>query len=152
MNKFEAASRNERTLLREFLLTRGIENVNFTGDTSYERYDGTYRNSKGENIIFEVKVRSISSTNFKTSIIEKPKYDFLLREADRLNAIPFVFIFYIDNKVLVQNLLDSSCIKKNIVKEAPKTTMGDRYKKIKTFIEIPITTYNTYNFKIKRDE
>lgn len=150
MNNFQTASIKSKEYMTELLKTQGIDSskICFTSEKGYKRYDGTYQNSKGKTIIFEIKVRNVASFQYPTTVIEQSKYDFLINEHKRSGVIPFIFIFFTDGKVLIQNLLGNSVTAKEYY--APRTTAGDNTRVIKKFMEFPINSSNTYSFNISK--
>lgn len=133
MDKFQIASEQERKKMESLFLKHNITNYHFTPSTSYQQYDGTYTTTKGENIVFEVKVRDVSSKAYKDTIIEESKLDYLLTR----NETPYVFIFFNDNTYLYHRLTKKSDY--NITeKQANKFTCSHSAKITKRFVEIPI--------------
>lgn len=146
MNRFQLASIKEREYMTNLLRSKGIKDwqVTFTDEKSFKQYDGIYENSKGEMIMFEVKVRNVASNKYPTTVIEQSKYNFLIDAYRKEGVIPYIFIFFTDGKVLIQNLLSRTVVPKSMY--APKTTSGDTTKVLKHFMEIPIDDLNTHKF------
>jgi hypothetical protein len=63
--------------------------------------------------LIEVKIRTCSSTQFQTSMIEKSKFNKLILHADDNNCQPYYWNFYSNGVVEIYNL-----------NEAPKTEQG----------------------------
>ena len=145
MNQFQLSSIRAKELMNNLLNSKGIPNhdIAFTDEKGYDKYDGTFKNSKGQTIMFEIKVRNVPSTQYPTTVIEKGKYDFLINQHNASGVIPYLFVFFTDGKVLIQNLLSKSVIPTRMF--APKTTAGNNEKVIKNFVEFPIDCSNTHN-------
>lgn len=145
MNQFQLSSIRAKELMNNLLNSKGIPNhdIVFTDEKGYDKYDGTFKNSKGQTIMFEIKVRNVPSTQYPTTVIEKGKYDFLINQYNTSGVIPYLFVFFTDGKVLMQNLLSKSVIPTRMF--APKTTAGNNKKVIKNFVEFPINCSNTHN-------
>lgn len=146
MNNFELSSQKERRYTLNLLKNNGIkeEDINFSPIKGNDQYDGTFKNSKGREILFEVKVRNINSFAYKTTIIEESKFNFLLNKAKNDNTTPYIIIFFTDGKVLMQNLFN--CQHRKVQKYAPKTTAENNGTRLKTFIEINIENQNLINY------
>jgi hypothetical protein len=124
----------------EFLFKKyNVLDYNFTPADSFESFDGTYTNSKNEHIVFEVKVRNVPSTQYKTTIIEEFKLDELLKKKDPA----YVFVFFSDNKFMCHKVEPKENYK--ITQQlAPKTTCGNDAKIMKNFINIQIQNVKNY--------
>lgn len=133
MNKFKQSSLVERNKMTALFNMYGITNFSFTDEDSYERFDGEFTNLKNEEIIFEVKVRNIKSNAYRTTIIEKSKYDFLLSQ----DKISYLFIFFNDNSYFIHKL-DKNNNYNMVKRNAPKTTAGNNEMVQKEFVEIYI--------------
>jgi len=132
MNKFKQAALLEREKMETIFKRKGITSYNFTSIDSYDKHDGTFVNTRGETITFEVKVRNVNSGTYNTTIIEKSKFDYLLTQPN-----PHLFIFFQNGRYLVHKLSAD----KNYIfstKFAPKTTSGNTDKIDKQMVEIPI--------------
>lgn len=133
MNAFTQSSIKEREHMERVFLEREITKYSFTDEEGFCRHDGQFTNSKGQEIIFEVKVRNVSSTKYRTTVIEESKFDYLLD--NRRPAV--LFIFFTDGKYLIHKLSrDNKYYTTQML--APRTTAGYNDKVLKTFIEIPI--------------
>jgi hypothetical protein len=143
LNKdFKESSKTERILMSKLLNKKGITNIYFTNEIGYAKFEGLFTNSKGEEIIFEVKNRKNTSTFYNETIIEKTKFDFLLSSG----ITPYIFIFFTDNKVLIHKLDRNNKYKEKIYL-APKTTDGDNTKINKVMIKIEIKKEELYNYE-----
>lgn len=147
-NRFEEASLVERRLTKEFLVSTGIAEkaIYFTDAKSYAAYDGSFY-VNGQKIMFEVKVRNVSSDRYENTVIEQGKYNYLMACAKNSGVKPYIIIFFTDGKVLVKNI--EHCEVKLSEKYAPITTAIYTGKKVKNFMEIPfkmdeLAEYNDY--------
>ena len=138
MNNFQQASSLERKKMEAIFAFHNITNYKFTDELGYARYDGEFVNSKGESIIFEVKVRNVTSTKYKTTVIEQSKYDYLITQSKKA----YVFVFFTDDTYMMHYLNASNNYKKSQM-YAPRTTAANTGHKVKDFIEIPITKLHT---------
>jgi hypothetical protein len=139
MNKFEQAALLERQKMEQIFKNKNITNYTFTDAKGFDKHDGTFVNTRGEIITFEVKVRNVNSGTYNTTVIEQSKYDYLLTQSN-----PHIFIFFQDGRYLLHRL-DSN---KNYIfstKFAPKTTSGYNQKIDKKMVEIPIIERELYN-------
>lgn len=138
-DKFEVASNAERIQMKRLFIQMGVTAYTFTNSAGYDRYDGKYTASTGNEYVFEVKNRNIQSDTYSTAIIDATKVEAVINESKNSKHKPVLFFFYSDNKVMFQPLSESqyySTTKRNI----QQSTMGDRTKKEKTIIEFNITT------------
>lgn len=141
MSAFIESSKTEREKMTKLFKQYNVNTYSFTSDTSHLRHDGEYKTNKYD-VVFEVKVRNISSKSYKTTVIEESKYNYLIDYAYRNGKEPYIFIFFNDGKVLIQNLNTVAHRIKNY--QAPKTTAGDQTKVNKTFFEVEITNKNLH--------
>lgn len=134
-NKFQQSSKLERTKMTALFGLHNITNFSFTDDDGLERHDGEFQNPDNleESIMFEVKVRNVSSSAYRTTIIEESKYDYLMAFGKKA----YLFIFFSDNTYFIHKLDPKNNYKK-VSKSAPKTTCGNRTYVQKNFIEIEI--------------
>lgn len=140
MNKFEIASLLERQKMEKVFEKHNIETYCFTDANSYIQYDGYFINKNNNTITFEVKVRNLSSTSYKTTLIEESKLNFLYQKEN-----PFIFVFFNDNKYLVHKI-DKNKEYLISTKFAPKQTNGDNSKIEKRMVEIPILEKELFTF------
>ena len=140
MNEFTKASQIERAKMEKLFEKFNVSIYSFTKDDSYDQHDGVFINSKDENIMFEVKVRNVTSTQYKTTVIEKSKYDYLMSQTDK---VPYLFIFFSDGTYFPHRLDKNNDYKQSAM-GAPKTTAGDQTRITKQFIEIPINPKQIY--------
>ncbi len=140
MNKFTKASQLEREKMEKLFNKFNVAIYSFTDENSFDKHDGIFINSKDENIMFEVKVRNVTSTQYKTTVIEKNKYDYLMSQSDK---VPYLFIFFSDGTYFPHRL-DKNNNYKQTAMGAPKTTSGDQTRITKQFIEIPLNFNNIY--------
>lgn len=141
-NKFTQSSTLERAKMTDIFNKFNITTYDFTDEKGFAKHDGTFVNSKNEKIMFEVKVRAVSSKAYKTTVIEKAKYDYLLDEAYNTGSKPYVFVFFNDGNYMVQNLETAKVTYSK--KQAPRTTAGSNEMITKHFTEIEITNSNTF--------
>lgn len=138
---FNDAENTERDYMMKVFNQFGITDYKFTPNGSYEQHDGEYTNSKGEKILFEVKVRYKGINEFKTTIIEKSKYDYLLQQELITGKIPYLFAFYPqDNKVFVARVVEGMEEKVN---SCQRQTCGDQTKVYKNLVNFKITEQGT---------
>lgn len=130
MNKFEIAERLERELITGLLNTKGITNIKFSG--KYAQHDGEYITTAGDKVMFEVKVRNVTSNRYPTTVIERSKYEYLKNQSCKA----YLFVFFTDNKVLIQDVKSGKV--KYSTMNAPKTTSGNNTKIAKQFVEFNI--------------
>ena len=145
MNKFIESSKKERELMLTIFNKHNITDYSFTDEYSSLRYDGIFnKESKGttRKIVFEVKNRKIDSNRYRTTVIEKSKYEFLIEFAKENDAEPFIFIFFTDGTYLAENL--NKCNVTFSKKYCPKTTDGNNSMIEKELCEILITKENIY--------
>lgn len=137
------AEQKEMDLMTKVFNQFGITDYKFTEIGSMERYDGDFVNSKGEKIVFEIKVRDLAIDRYPTTIIEDHKYKYLLQQELMTGKIPYLFVFYPrDNKVFITRLKEEGY--KVINNKGCSTTFGTNgYEKNKQFINIPITKQGT---------
>lgn len=141
-NKFVQASQQERQLMESMFLEAGVDQYWFTDDESFDQYDGKYI-YEDKKVIFEVKVRNIPSTQFRTTIINKEKYDFLVNYCKESPDVhPYIFVFFSDEKVFRADLLKDEV--NFITRKAPQTTMGNQTMIEKVFAEFKIDTDKLY--------
>lgn len=140
MNKFQEASKLERTKMTELLQKNGIKEFGFTPDDSFEQYDGWYISNKGKKICFEIKNRTNTSTRYPTTIIEEHKYEYLINQTI---GEPWLFVFFTDYTYLAEHLKVSKKYLKTRI-GASMTTMGDQTMISKIVVEINITKKNTH--------
>jgi hypothetical protein len=139
MNKFTKASEIERQKMEYLFKKYNVSDYEFTPTESFESFDGVFTNSKKEKIVFEVKVRNVPSTQYKTTIIEEFKLDELLKKKEP----SYVFVFFTDNKFMCHKIEAKENYK--ITKQlAPKTTCGNDAKIMKNFINIQIQNVKNY--------
>lgn len=142
--KVQEYSKRERELMEKYMESNGIKTYSFSPIDSFEQWDGKMIDD-GVKIIFEVKVRNIASDKYKTAIIDKVKYDFLMDYTKDTDVQPFIFIFYNDGKVLRKNLKKTKV--KTTEKAAPIMTAEDKGKRIKELTEIPILELNLETYE-----
>lgn len=142
MDKFKIAEELEHKMMIGFLNSKGISNIKFSGD--YWRHDGEYINSKGDLIMFETKVRDVTSKYYPTTVIEKSKYDYLMGQKDPV----YLFVFFTDNKVLVADVKKSDV--KFTKRLSPKTTSGNKEKVLKHFVEFEIKDSTLIDYEQER--
>lgn len=126
-NDFIKASRIEREKMDIIFKKYNVTDYEYSPDDGFDGWDGKYTNSKGEQIIYEVKVREIASDKYKEVILNKSKVDNIVAMAKQENRIPFAFIFFNDNKVGIINLTEWWWFKQSTILVS-KTTMGDQTK------------------------
>lgn len=80
-----------------------VISFDFTPIRGYQKHDGTYSTSRID-VLYECKVRKINSFDYDEVYIDETKYKYLIDEAKKQNRIPYLFIFYKNNKVLTINL------------------------------------------------
>jgi hypothetical protein len=80
MKEILIKSLRERILLFEYLKTNEkVTDVEYTSYDGSDKFDATWLED-GERVIAEVKVRNYPMSTFNTWIIEKIKYDFLVKQ------------------------------------------------------------------------
>lgn len=145
MNNFQIASQKERQKMTSLFEQRGITNYKFTDDNGYDQYDGWFESPKTNEIIcFEVKNRAVSSLAYPTAILNEKKYQFML---DQTIGHPYAFIFYTNNKVLIEDLRSQSYKVTQMYLPATTANYGENI--YKNTIEIPITKNNIYPFTLR---
>jgi hypothetical protein len=142
MNNFQKASVKERQKAEALLISKGVTEYGFTDDEGYDQHDGWYTTKTGKIICFEVKNRNVSSTKYRTTVIEKKKYEYMTNE--QKVGEPYLFVFFTDDKVLVENLTSRPYKQTQFM--APKTTADYSNKILKLQIEIPIDNTNILTF------
>lgn len=142
MDKFRIAEELEHRLMTGLLTSKGITNIKFSGD--YKRHDGEYLNSKGENIMFETKVRNVTSDRYPTTVIERSKYEYLIRQ----DKPAYLFVYFTDNKVLIVDVKNSKS--KFSQRMSPKTTSGNNEKVLKEFVEFNIKDSTLIEYEQER--
>lgn len=140
MNKFTEYSHIERMKMEQLFTKHNITKYEFTDSDGYDRYDGLFFNSKNERIFFEVKNRKVYSNQYTTSFIDYSKYEFLIELNKKTGDKVFVFIFYSDDKVLIQDLTKANITKTEF--NCPRTTAGDQTKVLKQMATIEINSKN----------
>ena len=143
MNKFIESSKKERELMKKLFERNNVSMYSFTEDDSFDRHDGEYYRKDGQKIVFEVKNRAVASNKYRTTVIEKKKYDYLLEYSVKNNCIPMVFIFFSDGVYYTEDLKTAE--KYFTVKRCPKTTAGNNDKIEKELCEIVIKKTNLFS-------
>lgn len=143
MNNFEKSSLIERKRMEKLFEKHNVIQYKFTTESSYEQYDGIYINSRGEEVMFEVKNRNVPSDKYRTTVIEESKFNFLTSQKDKQ---PYIFIFFTDGLYFPYNLNDATEYKRTKML-APKTTAGDNTKIYKDFVEIVIDKTKLYRYE-----
>lgn len=141
MNKFQIASIKERQAMESLFNQNNINHYYFTDDKGYDRVDGYYTaftaSNQTKEVVFEVKNRDVTSNQYRTTIIDKDKIDYIIEKAIETNNIPYLYFFFKDNKYLSIELKKDNNY--SIIKRtAPSTTMGNNQMRIKEFVEFPI--------------
>lgn len=133
MSKFKLATELERRLAIKLLESKGIplKNITFTGE--FVRHDGEYVTDDGSVIMFETKVRNIPSTRYPTTIIERYKYEYLLKQ--KFDVL--IFVFFTDGKVFVENVKTANV--REMTRLSPRQTSGRNDMIMKDFIEFDLS-------------
>lgn len=78
----------------------------YTSPVGYDEYDATaVGGSKKRPCVLEFKVRDFESTKYDTAMIDRKKYNALLRRHSRTGEVPIYYCFYTDGVMLAFNLL-----------------------------------------------
>lgn len=142
MNKFEIAEQLERKLITGLLDTKNITNIKFSD--KYAQHDGEYLTTAGDKVMFEVKVRNVSSNRYPTTVIEESKYEYLKSQSCKA----YLFVFFTDNKVLIQDVKTGKV--RYSTMNAPKTTSGNNTKIAKRFVEFNIKDSTLIEYEQER--
>lgn len=121
--KFEKAGDIERQKMTQLFNKFGVTQFQFTESKSYDRIEGYYTGTTGNEYVFEVKCRKVGSTDFNETIIDKNKVDAVIDESKKSNHKPILFFFFNDEKCMYQKIKEDDyflVLKHN----APLTTMG----------------------------
>jgi hypothetical protein len=131
-NKFNEAGELER----EFIIKIAkILNVEYTLTNSSCAYDAVFVKD-GITSMVESKVRYFHSGTFESAMIEKEKYDNLLKLQKQNGATKVLYIFFFnDNKALIFNLNNITPVWEE--KELNKNTVVKTGTRIKTIYNIP---------------
>ena len=95
-DNFIQASIAEREKMTQLFNKIGINSFYFTNVDGYDKEDGYFTGRTGTPIVFEVKNRDITSTEYKTIMIGEDKIKHLLQIAKTTNNTPYVFWFFND--------------------------------------------------------
>lgn len=121
MNKFELAELKEREILLKFCEAKNFKTFSMTPLNSRLIYDIII----GDKILGEIKIRNQASTSFPTTLLEEKKYNALFEFAKDSNLIPYYFVYFEVDKVLMWWNLER-CQKNSIILNCPKSTFGDK--------------------------
>lgn len=132
----------ERQKMTQLFTQMGINDYFLEPVGGKTRHDGTYTSKRNNKVIFETKVREISSTKFQTTIIEVDKFTYMIEEAKKQNKIPYLFVFFTDGLVFYQKLEESQ-FEFQQEGEAKRSTYGNNQN---------VVTKNYVNFKINKEQ
>lgn len=133
---FHKAELKERELMTKFFKKFNITNYSFTETEGFHPTDGEFTNR--EPIIFEVKCRNLSHDHYKDTTIEYKKVLNVLNRGLNENKRMFLFFFFNDGYVMLQELFQDIHYTTKI-RECPKTTMGVTTKINKEMVDFKIT-------------
>lgn len=148
MNKtFTQHGKVERQKMANLLASKNVKYIEYTSEEGYHQFDGVYFNSKKKIVMFEVKNRNVTSTQYSTTIIEKSKYDYLLDESALKGVIPLLFVFFTDNKYAIINLNNEQAVNGQL--NCPKNTASDGNNSYitKDVVEFKLTKENIYTYE-----
>jgi hypothetical protein len=148
-NKFEAAGEIERQKMTQLFHLFGVVNYDFTSSKGYERIEGYYTGRTGNEYIFEVKCRNLTTSAYTETIIEKSKVEAVIEESQKSNHKPILFFFFEDGKCLYQRL-KKDALYPTFWASAPITTMGNRTYIDKEFNSFFVDPKHIINLNEKR--
>jgi hypothetical protein len=122
-DNFKAAGDFERERMTQLFHQFGVINYEFTNSEGYDRIEGYYTGKTGSEYVFEVKCRSLTTSAYTHTIIEKSKIEAVVNESKKTNHQPILFFFFEDKKCFYQPL-HSDVFYSSYWESAPITTMG----------------------------
>lgn len=134
--KFHKSSLKEEEMMIKFFKKYNVTNYSFTDREGYSKTDGEF--IRNEPIIFETKCRNLRHDFYTTTTIEWKKVKAVLNRGLNENKRMFLFFFFEDNYVMMQELFHDVHYSINL-KKCPKTTCGDNTLKIKEMVDFKIT-------------
>jgi hypothetical protein len=100
--------------------------------------------------IYEIKVRNITHNQYNTILLEKRKYDEMMKAAFELKAIPFFIVFFSDNYYAKWNLYNMPILPEISKILTNVNTVRNTYEKVrKDFFELQLTTQNTKKLQLQ---
>lgn len=144
-DKFELNEQIGRQIFKDKMSGLNVD-FNFT-QGKYDPYDVSWV-ADGKLRIAEIKYRHNYDSKYLEKngfLIEKYKYDALMNEAKRLNAIPIYIVITSDHKLYWFNLVDYE--PKWMEKEMPLTTSGNQkiIKKVVSFLNFVKKKFGNLN-------
>ena len=138
LNNAENKGRNKvEKLLKQIGITKYLFSENPT-----EVYDCIFITNEGKRVVAEIKNRDNKYANYSDMLLEKHKYDNLVKISKEMNADPiYIHTYNNSNQIKITNLKDKEFIFKEQYQQ--KTQLGNRnsIKKLLTYI----TEFNIFN-------
>lgn len=101
---FDQAEILERQQLIKIFAKKGITDYEFTEIGSLDRYDFKF-NYNGKTFFGDIKNRNIKSSDYKDSLIDKSKIDYLIDTGHKNDWIPMIICTYSDKVALIWYIL-----------------------------------------------